>query len=406
MDFELGVEGEQRLRGLLNRIGEALGSEERRASFALYAMGLLTEGERKSVEPIAARCCGDPQEVDRLHQRLLHFLSDSPWSDEEVRGIAARYAVRAMEGREPIETWIVDDTGFIKQGTHSVGVQRQYTGSIGKVTNCQIGVSLSLTTRTEHVPVDFALYLPKSWAEDVKRRAEARIPPAVEFKTKPELALELIRQAVKNDLPRGVVLADSAYGNSSLFREEIRSLGLRYAVGVQETTKVWTVDALRRGQESMRVLELAKKVGREGFRATEWRQGTRGILWSKFAMRRVVVSHDDGTPPLKREELWLLMEWPDNESAPTKYFLASLPKNTSRKQLVRLVKERYRTERMYEDMKGELGLDHFEGRRFPGWHHHVSVALCCYAFVVSERVRHFPPSARGARHSGSNPIAA
>src|SRR5260370_35757186 len=144
-------------------------------------MGLRTEGERKGVEPSDARWCGDPQEGDRLHQRLLHFLSDSPWSDEEVRGITARYAVCAMEGREPIETWIVDDTGFIKQGTHSVGVQRQYTGSIGKVTNCQIGVSLSLTTRTEHVPVDFAPYLPRSWAEDVKPRAEARIPPAAEL---------------------------------------------------------------------------------------------------------------------------------------------------------------------------------------------------------------------------------
>src|SRR5260370_29515301 len=146
-------------------------------------MGLLTEGERKSVEPIAARCCGDHQEVVRLHQRLLHFLSDSPWSDEEVRGIAARYAVCAMEGREPIETWIVDDTGFIKQGTHSVGVQRQYTGSIGKVTNCQIGVSLSATTRTEHVPVDFALQLPRSEAGGGRRRAKARSRNAVEFNT-------------------------------------------------------------------------------------------------------------------------------------------------------------------------------------------------------------------------------
>ena len=201
MDYELEADGEQRLRELLNRIGEVLGSEERRASFALYAMGLLTEGERKSVEPIAARCCGDPHEVDRLHQRLLHFLSDSPWSDEEVRRIAARYAVEAMQARERIETWILDDTGFIKQGTHSVGVQRQYTGSIGKVTSCQIGVSLSVATRTEHVPVDFALYLPKCWTDDVKRRAEARIPDAVEFQTKPELALELIRQAVKNGAP-------------------------------------------------------------------------------------------------------------------------------------------------------------------------------------------------------------
>jgi SRSO17 transposase len=154
----------QRLESYFQRMGEVLGNESRRGSFVLYAMGLLGDAERKSVEPIAARACPDPQKVDAMHQRLLHFAVDSKWSDQEVRREAAQYALAAMEERESVEAWIVDDTGFLKQGTLSVGVQRQYTGSAGKIANCQVGVSLSIATRTEHLPIDFELYLPTDWA--------------------------------------------------------------------------------------------------------------------------------------------------------------------------------------------------------------------------------------------------
>ncbi|WP_395854274.1 IS701 family transposase [Cystobacter fuscus] len=194
-------------------------------------MGLLGDGERKSIEPIAARACPDPKKTDAMHQRLLHFAVDSRWSDREVRREAARYALDAMTQREPVEAWIVDDTGFLKQGKHSVGVQRQYTGSAGKITNCQIGVSLSVATRTEHVPLDFELYLPESWANDTARRQEARIPEDIPFKTKPQLAVQMIGRAVTDGVPKGVVLADSAYGSSGEFRAQVRSLGLHYAVG-------------------------------------------------------------------------------------------------------------------------------------------------------------------------------
>jgi SRSO17 transposase len=373
----------------------------------MYALGLLGDGERKSVEPIAARACGDPALCEAYQARLLHFIADSQWNDHGVRRAATKYALSAMVEREPIETWIVDDTGFLKQGKHSVGVQRQYTGSAGKITNCQVGVSLSVATRTEHIPIDFELYLPKSWANDPAQRAKGKIPDEVGFETKPELALDMIRWAVEDGVPRGVLLSDSGYGDSSAFREGVRELGLDYAVGIHGPTKVWRLDKrLRRSGEALSARDLALEIGRKGFRRTTWREGTKESLWSRFAMQRVVSAHDDGVDPAQREDVWLLMEWPDGEAEPTKYFLATLPRDITRKKLVRVVKERYRTERLYEDLKGELGLDHFEGRSFAGWHHHISVALCCYSFVVAERVRRFPPSARWSPQADALSLAA
>lgn len=390
-----------------DKLGGVLGDARRRASFAMYAMGLFGDGDRKSVEPIAARAAGDPDETERAHDRLLHFMTDSRWSDAEVRRLAAKEALDAMTARAPVKAWVVDDTGMMKQGTHSVGVQRQYTGTVGKVANCQLAVSLSITTKTEHVPVDFELYLPKCWTKDKVRRKEARIPDEVEFRTKPELAIEMIRRAVKDGLPKGVVLGDSAFGDSSDFRAQVRALDLDYAVGIKAPTKVWRVDRFGRLHgEAISVKTLAQRMGRKKFRSVTWRDGTRGPLWSRFARLRVVVAHDDGTDPAERQPLWLLIEWPDAERAPTHYTLSSLPSHWSTKQLVRLVKERYRTERVYEDLKGELGFDHYEGRRFPGWHHHVSVVLACFAFVVAERCRAFPPSGRRQAHRHPQPLAA
>ncbi|SEN38875.1 SRSO17 transposase [Stigmatella aurantiaca] len=395
----------QRLERYFQKIGDVLEEESRRGSFALYAMGLLGDGERKSVEPIAARACPDPKRVDAVHQRLLHFTVDSKWSDRDVRRVAAQYALEAMTKREPVEAWIVDDTGFLKQGKHSVGVQRQYTGSAGKVANCQIGVSLSIATRTEHVPIDFELYLPDRWAHDMARRVEARIPPEVQFKTKPQLALQMIDRAVEDGVPPGIVLADSAYGSSSQFRAHLRKRGLHYAVAVSAQTSVCLLDDKGSPREEVQsVSALAFSIQEAGgFRRCTWRQGTRKNLSARFALRQVNAA---GVPQSEQEPLWLLIEWRDGEPEPANYFLISLPGHRTQKQLVRLVMQRWRTERVYEDLKGELGLDHYEGRRFPGWHHHVSVALCCYAFIVAERVRHFPPSARGADKAHAQPLQA
>jgi SRSO17 transposase len=378
----------KRLETYFGRIGDVLGNEERRASFATYAMGILSDAERKSAEPIAARASPSPKGADAAHQRLLHFLGVSKWNDQEVRAEATRFALSAITKKAKIEAWIIDDTGFPKQGKHSVGVQRQYTGSAGKVTNCQIGSSLTLATREDHVPVDFELYLPKSWTTDRERRKEAKIPSDVSFATKPELGLQMIRRAIDSGLPRGTVLADAAYGGAKEFRAELRRLELDYAVAVNSTTKVQLLD--RKGavrDKPCQLKTLARELkNKSAFRRCTWRQGSRRAMTAQFARVRVQVGED--------EQATLLIEWRDNEQEPANYFFISMAKlPPSNKQLVSLVMQRWRTERTYQDLKGELGLDHYEGRSFPGWHHHISVVLACYAFVVAERARRFPPSA-------------
>jgi len=404
MSYEMGSAGEGRALAFFDRVGAVLGNVKRRASFAIYAGGLLGEGERKSMEPIASRATGSPSEVDALHQRLGHFLTDAEWDDRAVRREGARYALEAMTEQSPVEAWILDDTGFLKQGNHSVGVQRQYTGSAGKVTNCQIGVSLTLATKTEQVPVDFELYLPESWANDPTRRLEGRIPVDVQFKTKPELALDMMRRAIADGMPQGVVLGDSAYGSSSEFRCEIRRLGLDYSLGVNPLTNIFEVEeVVNRGGAAISLRELASKLDARGkFRRVTWREGTRQALSARFAVRRVFPCREQSRELNDQEVVWLIIEWRDGEKEPANYFFSSLPKGTRKKSLIRLTMQRWRTERVYEDLKGELGLDHFEGRRYRGWHHHVSVAICCYAFIIAEKVRAFFPSARRARRTPEN----
>src|SRR4051812_29319249 len=312
----------KRLEQYFDHIGALLGDKRRRESFAMYAMGLIADGERKSFEPIACKVCADPQRAGAIHQRLQQFATDSPWNDRVVRRAAARYALDAITEREAIEAWIVDDTGFLKQGNHSVGVQRQYTGSAGKITNCQIGVSLSIATCTEHAPIDFELYLPASWANDPARRKEARIPEQVQFKTKPELALDMIRRAVQAGIPPGVVLADSAYGSSRAFRQGVRSLGLDYAVGVDPKTTICVLGTQGRPGAVTSVSELAFGIHeRGGFRRCTWRKGTKEDLTARFALRRVVIADDKDVPASQRAVLWLIIEWRDGEKEPANYFL-------------------------------------------------------------------------------------
>jgi SRSO17 transposase len=402
---EIGTAG--RLEDFFGRIDTHLKDTRKRESFAMYACGILGDGERKSAEPIAARSCADPEEVRNVHDKLLYFLGRSVWDDRAVRLEAARYAIEAIERRERITSWIVDDTGFLKQGNESVGVQRQYTGSAGKITNCQIGVSLAVASSTEHLPLDFELYLPECWANDPERREQARIPDEVTFKTKITLALDMIERARAAGIAGEIMLADAAYGDSSEFRNGVRRLGFDFAVGVQSTVRVVRLDRLDRiNEKTETVAELVERLGRKAFRKLTWREGTGSKLSSRFCFVRVKTTHDDGIPISEREPLWLVAEWLDGEEKPTKFLLTTLARRMSRKQIVRICKERWRTERMYEDLKGELGLDHFEGRSFPGWHHHVSVVLCCYAFVVAERIRAFPPSASRTRAHRALGIAA
>jgi SRSO17 transposase len=407
---------ERRLGEFLNgRIGRHLSRREQKESFALYAHGILGEGERKSVEPIAARATGGVDEeeetagaaCERMQARLLNFLRLSPWDDHSVRREAARYVIETLEKQEPVTTWIIDDTGFPKQGKHSVGVQRQYSGTLGKVGNCQVGVSLTIATKHEHVPIDFALYMPESWTDDDVRRDKARVPGNLVFKTKPDLALDLITRAVEDKIPGDIVLVDAAYGGSSDFRNTVRMFGFDLGVAVSAATKVWLLDAIdRRHGPPLTAQQLGVDLRPRAFRKLTWREGPGGKLSSRFAFRRVKVANDDGTDAGDREPMWLVMEWPEGEAKPAKFILTTLPRRMTKKQIVRIVKERWRTERAYEELKGELGLDHFEGRSFPGWHHHISVVLCCYAFLVSERVRLFPPSARRQDQAHSVSVAA
>src|SRR5665213_1493363 len=381
-----------RLEGYFGRLGKILGNDERRASFATYAMGILSDAERKSAEPLAARACASPQRADAEHQRRLHFLVDSKWRVRAIRVEAVRYANDAMTEREPVEAWILDDTGFLKQGKHSVGVQRQYTGSAGKVANCQVGVSLTVATRTEQLPIDFELYLPDTWANDPVRRKEGRIPDGVVFKTKPELGLQMVESALKAGVPRAVLLGDAGYGSSKAFRYKLRELGVDYALGVSSTCKARLLSKTGRPVGKPQSLKtIASNLDAQGaFRRSTWRQGTKGPLTARFVRRQIQISDD--------ETATLLVEWRDREPEPANYFFISISgTKLSTKQWVRLVMQRWRIERTYQDLKGELGLDHYEGRRFPGWHHHISVVLCCYSFVIAEKSRHFPPSARGSR---------
>lgn len=392
MAYEAGAPEMGRLDGYLKRVTGSLGDRRSRESFSVYAFGLLTEGERKSMEPIAARMCecpDDPREMQHAHDRVINLVSRSEWQDGPVRAEAVAYALEAVAARgEKLEVSIIDDTGFLKQGKHSPGVHRQYTGSAGKTANCQVAVSLTVASRSTHVPVDMELYLPQAWTDDRARCRTAKIPDDVGYRPKWQMALLMLERAKKHGIPLGVALADSAYGDVGEFRAGLLLLGASYAVGVHCTTSVALLGRDGRERDPRKVADLAAALPKKAFRKVTWREGRARALCSRFARRRVRVGGIEQD---------LLIEWPEGESKPTDFSLIAIPGAPSTKQMVRILKQRWRTERVYEDMKGELGLNHFEGRSWRGWNHHVTLALCCYAFVIAEQIRHFSLTTRGAR---------
>jgi SRSO17 transposase len=378
-----------------------------------YCAGLLLPGERKSVEPVAARLA--PDNVRRTHQSLHHLVADSPWSDEAVLENVREHVLGAMNWSGQVAAWIVDDTGFPKKGTHSVGVARQYCGQVGKQDNCQVAVSLSVATHHASFPVAWRLYLPESWASDPERRKATGIPDEIGFQTKPAIALAQIRQAVEQGIPPAPVLADSAYGNETRFREGISELGLQYAVGVHENMTVWPPGEMPqpkkrrkgRGRPATRLhrdaeyqpvsaKQLALSVPAHVWKIVAWREGTRKKLTSRFAAVRVRPAHRDQKRSDPYPEEWLLMEWPSGEAEPAKYWLSTLPAQTRLTALVRLAKHRWIIERDYEELKQELGLGHYEGRGWRGFHHHATLCIAAYGFLVIERSR-FSPSAHPGR---------
>ncbi len=388
----------------LDHVGEAVGRSERKAGLKDYCRGLMLPLKRKSIEPLAAAV--DPTRVPARHQALQHFVADSPWSDEAVLGKVQGWVLPKMLSEH--KGWvflIADDTGMPKAGTHSVGVARQYCGQLGKTDNCQVAVSLSVATAQASLPIKYRLYLPQAWTNDKARCEQAGVPQDVAFLTKPQISLLQIQQAKAAGLAGDVVAADAGYGDDTGYRDGIAALGLLYAVGIKPGTTVWAEGAgplapkpwsgqgkkptrLRRDGEHqpVSVKQMATSMAQSAYRKLTWREGTNTKLSSRFAAVRVRPAHRDYLGGVARRQEWLLIEWPSGEPEPTKYFLSTLPADISRKQLVLAVKSRWRIERDYQELKQEFGLDNFEGRNWRGFHHHASLCIAAYGFLIGERL--------------------
>ena len=387
---------ERRFQEYVEDLGAAVGNDARRRGLSDYMTGLLLPGERKSMEPIAERL--ESGNVSRRHQAIQHFVSEASWKDGPVRERVLGRVVPVMQKRGAIEHWIVDDTTLLKSGQHSVGVAIQYSGLVGTTANCQSLVSLSLATEAASMPVACDLYLPEEWACDRKRRLHAGVPPHLTFRTKIEMAIDQIRHAVAAGLPRGIVLADAAYGGARSFRDALRDLALSYALGIESNTTVVPVIAPGHAAASdrsvkvqagaVRVDVLAGAWEPRDWRPVSWREGSAGQLSGRFAARRVQVAPTRHRDHLDGEE-WLIVQ---DAEAPgdRRFWLSSLPADTPIEDLVRHVKGRYRVEQDYRELKQEVGLAKFEGRGWRGFNHHVTLCLAAYGFLVSERSL-FPP---------------
>jgi SRSO17 transposase len=394
-------ESARRFEKYVEGLASVIGHADRVGPLCDYCTGLVLPGERKSVEPLAGKT--DPDRMAAQHQSLLHFIGISEWSDERVLAKVREMVLPAIERHGPIEAWIIDDTSFPKQGRHSVGVKHQYCGQLGKQANCQVAVSLSIANQHASLPIAYRLYLPKEWAEDEARRAKAHVPEAVTFKTKPRIALEQLRAARQAGVPVGAALMDAAFGSDARLRIGITELGLSYVAGIQSTCLVWPpgTEPRRRGKpinntgrrdepDLISVKKLARGLPKKAWRTIRWREGSADWLSSRFARVRVRAAHTYLPPELIAPE-WLLIEWPESEAAPTKYWLSTLPEDVTFRKLVGLAKLRWRIERDYQELKQEVGLGHFEGRGWIGFHHHASMCIAAYGFLISERET-IPPS--------------
>ena len=401
-------DGEARFSAYVEGLTSVIGHADRAKPLRDYCLGLMMPCERKSVEPMAAITA--PERTAAQHQSLLHFVGEGKWSDERVLAKVRELVLPEMERHGPIEAWIIDDTGFPKKGQYSVGVARQYCGELGKQDNCQVAVTLSIANHDASLPVAYRLYLPKDWASDRGRRRKVGVPDEIIFKTKPEIALAQIRWACEAGLPRGVVLMDAGYGVDTDLRMNITTLGLNYVAGIQSHTTVWAPGTgprppkkwsgrgrppklMRRDDKHhpTSVKELALGLPARAWRKITWREGTAERLSSRFARLRVRVAHRDYWRTDTRPEEWLLIEWPDGEKEPIKYWLSTLPGNNALRQLVDIAKMRWRIERDYQELKQEVGLGHFEGRGWRGFHHHATLCIAAYGFLISERET-IPPS--------------
>jgi SRSO17 transposase len=401
MNLKLEEASARRFEAYVEGLASEIGHADRINPLHDYCTGLMLPGERKSVEPMAAKTA--PARTAAQHQSLLHFVGVSSWSDEKVLAKVREMVLPAMEKAGPIEAWILDDTSFAKKGKHSVGVHHQYCGELGKQANCQVAVSLSIANHAASLPVAYRLYLPEAWAKNRSRRKKAGVLKDVKFMTKSEIALAQIRSACEAGLPRGVVLMDAGYGRDSQLRTELTSLGLTYVAGILPNTLMWRPGSGPRrkgkplnntGRRDEPDLVSAEKVARglpkQAWHTIRWRQGSAEWLSSRFARVRVRVGHNKLIPEQLQSE-WLLIEWPKGEKEPTRYWLSTLPAKTSFRKLVDFAKLRWRVERDYEELKQEVGLGHYEGRGWRGFHHHATLCIAAYGFLIAEQAT-IPPS--------------
>jgi SRSO17 transposase len=376
------------------------------ANGGLYLRGLIEQGPRKSLEPMVARLGGEAD-----YQSMQQFLADSPWdSVAVVRAVAERVAP-AIE----VEAWVLDDTGFPKDGKHSPGVKRQYSGTLGMVGNCQIGVSLHAVGSAGTVPLGWALYLPEEWCEDAERRAKAKIPSQVGFKTKPELGVGLAVRAAGWMIERSPILGDCAYGNNTALRDRLDGAELAYVLSVSPETSVFCPETSfsvperartgrpRPDRDPESIGAVIARVGEAQLRTVTFRDGPDGEpRTSRFAFVRVRAAHHwspydhrwaKGAEIPPREE-WLIAEWPEHADAPSDYWLSNLPADAEPERLARLARLRWKIELDYKQLKGELGLDHYEGRSWLGWYHHTALVTAAHGFLTLERL--CPPARRPA----------
>ena len=393
MDRQVSEDSESRFGTYVEGLTSVIGHADRAVPLRDYCVGLLAAEGRKSVEPMAAVTA--PAGVSAQHQKLLHFVANAPWSDERVLAKVREMVVPGIERHGPIEAWIIDDTAFPKQGTHSVGVHHQYCGQLGKQANCQVVVTLSIANHHASLPIAYRLYLPQDWAEDAARRQKAHVPAEIAFATKPQIALEQIRSACAAGIPRGVGLMDASYGSNAKLRSGISALGLCYVAGIVSTVKVRAVSARGAKEARVSVKELALSLPKRAWRTMTWREGSADWLRSRFARVRVRTAPIRGAAG--RAEETLLIEWPEGEAEPTKYWLSTLDQNISFRDLVDIAKMRWRIERDYQELKQEIGLGHYEGRGWPGFHHHGTLCIAAYGFLISERETIPPSGPRSSR---------
>lgn len=408
MDLQDGTGTQARFRAYAAELTSVLGHADRIQPFDDYCVGLLSAEGRKSVEPLAAVTA--PERTAAQHQSLLHLVAQAGWSDAAVMSRVRERVLPSITREEPIQAWIIDDTGFPKKGDHSVGVARQYCGQLGKLANCQVAVSLSVATHQASLPIAYRLYLPKDWIDDPARRAKAGVPTDITFQTKPEIALRQVRQALADGVQPAVVLMDPAYGCDGKLRGGLSELGLSYVAGILPTTTVWRpgeaplppMSWSGRGRRPTRlhrdathqpwsVKALALALPADVWRPITWRDGSNTALTSRFARLRVRPAHDDIRRSEPAPEEWLLIEWPEGEAEPDHYWLATLPADISLERMVDLTKLRWRIERDYLELKQEVGLGHYEGRGWRGFHHHATLCIAAYGFLISE-TETIPPS--------------